>query len=258
MASRRGTLAFLRPRAMPTCPSMMHATDSDRRPCRRRVARLLAALMVSALGALGSGAEVSAAALDEARGARGPHEFRLGTAAAPFGWSTAIADFDRDGRPDFAVLDSVGRTAGGYHYRIELLVSSAERYAAAFESPHRALLVAVQDVDRDRHLDLVVTSLLMHEVVAVWLNDGTGRFEQADVGHAPPIVPSPSRLVPPRAASVAAALGSGWRDHTAFVTARVPIGREADRSARRAPHLREHRFLRQSSAGPRAPPVPLR
>src|SRR4051794_12684976 len=46
--------------------------------------------------------------------------FTLGNAARPFGWSTAVGDFDGDGTPDVAVADHVGRRpgAGGYTYRI--------------------------------------------------------------------------------------------------------------------------------------------
>ena len=40
------------------------------------------------------------------------------TAARPFGWATAIADFNTDGKPDMAVADRLARTGGGYSYRI--------------------------------------------------------------------------------------------------------------------------------------------
>src|ERR1041385_4745153 len=43
---------------------------------------------------------------------------RPGSAAAPFGWATAIADFDADGTPDVAIADRPDRNDGS-HYRIE-------------------------------------------------------------------------------------------------------------------------------------------
>src|SRR6476661_8302862 len=83
---------------------------------RRAAARLLVAIAVCLLP----------------RAASAAGAFRLGTAAAPFGWATATADFD---------------------------------------------------VDHDNDLDIVVTPALTGEVLAVWLNDGFGRFTPAAHDH---------------------------------------------------------------------------
>jgi hypothetical protein len=105
--------------------------------------------------------------------------FRLGTAARPFGWSTAIGDLNADGRPDFAVADRVGRRPSGFAYAIELVMTGGRSQSVAFDSDQDALSVTLRDVDRDRDLDLVVTGTLSRSVVGVWLNDGTGHFERA-------------------------------------------------------------------------------
>jgi hypothetical protein len=137
--------------------------------------------------------------------------FRLGTAAGPFGWSTAIGDFNTDGTPDVAIADRVSRAMGGSAYRIQFSVSGLEPKTFAFRSEQDALTVRVSDIDHDNDLDVVVIAALSHEIVGVWLNDGRGGFEAADVRQFasevralrsvaadPSVDPSSSGLVPRR------------------------------------------------------------
>jgi hypothetical protein len=138
--------------------------------------------------------------------------FRLGTAAGPFGWSTAIGDFNTDGTPDVAIADRVSRAMGGSAYRIQFSVSGLEPKTFAFRSEQDALTVRVSDIDHDNDLDVVVSGALSHEIVGVWLNDGRGGFEAADVRQFasevralrsvdaadPSVDPSSSGLVPRR------------------------------------------------------------
>src|SRR4051812_11900134 len=105
--------------------------------------------------------------------------FRLGTAGRPFAWSTAIGDLNADGRPDFAIADRVGRGAAGFEYAIELSIAGGRSESVAFDSDLDAVNVTLRDVDRDRDLDVVVTGAVSRSVVAIWLNDGTGRFHRA-------------------------------------------------------------------------------
>ncbi|HKB13932.1 MAG TPA: hypothetical protein VKD69_24880 [Vicinamibacterales bacterium] len=105
--------------------------------------------------------------------------FRLGTAGRPFAWSTAIGDLNADGRPDFAIADRLGRRATGFAYAIELSIDGGGSASVQFDSDQDALNVTLRDVDRDRDLDVVVTGAVSRAVVAVWLNDGTGRFHRA-------------------------------------------------------------------------------
>ncbi|PYQ73233.1 MAG: hypothetical protein DMG04_14585 [Acidobacteria bacterium] len=107
--------------------------------------------------------------------------FRLGNAARPFSWSTAIGDFNTDGKPDVAVADRIGRRAGIYAYRIELAMSGQAAEGVTFESVHDAVTISVSDVDRDRDLDIIVRHPFSGETIAVWLNDGHGHFTPADV-----------------------------------------------------------------------------
>jgi hypothetical protein len=106
-------------------------------------------------------------------------EFRLGTAAGTLGWSTAVGDFNTDGTPDVAIADRVSHALGAASFTIEFAVSGLESKTVAFESDQDALTVRVSDVDHDNDLDLIVSGALSHEVVGVWLNDGSGDFEPA-------------------------------------------------------------------------------
>lgn len=110
------------------------------------------------------------------------NSFHLGTAASAFGWASAIADFDDDGVPDFTIADRVADTGGpGYNYRIQFSVAGRVTQSVSFESPVAALTVAVQDVDHDHHLDVLVREAPSAIVDAVWLNDGHGRFVESPI-----------------------------------------------------------------------------
>jgi hypothetical protein len=113
--------------------------------------------------------------------ARTESPFRLGSAARPFAWSTAIGDLNADGRPDYAVADRVGHDAAGFEYELELSVSGRASQSVTFNSPEAALSITLRDVDHDQDLDIVVSPVLSPNVARVWLNDGEGRFaETAD------------------------------------------------------------------------------
>jgi hypothetical protein len=106
--------------------------------------------------------------------------FRFGNAAAPFGWSTAVADLDSDQKLDFAVADRTGNGANGYNYRLQLSLSQAESQVFHFRSPDSALNVSIVDLDNDADLDIVLTHALSGEIAGVWLNNGEGGFRQGN------------------------------------------------------------------------------
>jgi VCBS repeat protein len=104
-----------------------------------------------------------------------PHiVLRAGTAAAPFGASTVITDFDADGAPDVAIADRTIRN--GSHYRIEVRLSGGSTQTVSFLSTKGALRIAAADLDNDHDQDLIVTPVLSGEIVGIWVNDGTGHF----------------------------------------------------------------------------------
>jgi len=110
-----------------------------------------------------------------------PTAFRLGTAARPYAWSTGIADFNKDGAPDVAIADRVGHDGGSYEYRLEISVSGLESETVSLQSEQEAITVGVSDIDHDNDLDVVVSGVLSHEIVGVWVNDGHGRFDRSQI-----------------------------------------------------------------------------
>jgi FG-GAP repeat len=181
--------------------------------------------------------------------------FRLGTAAGPFGWSTAIGDFNSDGTPDIAIADRVSRPMGGSAYRIQFSVSGLAPKTFAFRSDQDALTVRVSDIDHDNDLDVVLSGALSHEIVGVWLNDGRGGFEAADIRHFaselralqsvdapdPSVDPSGSVLVPRRST-----------DGLPLLVRRTPP--IARRSLCNSQQSRFHPVLLSAAAASRAPP----
>jgi hypothetical protein len=180
--------------------------------------------------------------------------FRLGNAARPLGWSTAIADFNVDGSPDIAVADRIARSVAGYSYRIELSISGAQTDTVTFESANEAIQLRVSDVDADNDLDLVASAVLSKAIVGVWLNDGHGRFTSSDVREMPAAIGAQQVLDSTGPCSVPASFASRRQnDAGAAVLLRGPP------PTRRAWLLasavgRDFFLSRLSVAGPRAPP----
>lgn len=114
-----------------------------------------------------------------------PAPFRLGNAAGAFGWSTAIGDFNADGRLDEIVADRVAPRATGYSYRIDFAMSGQAPEHVTFDSVRDAVAITLSDVDRDNDLDVVARAVLSGETVGLWLNDGHGHFTSADARQLP-------------------------------------------------------------------------
>jgi hypothetical protein len=140
--------------------------------CAGRFATGVAFLLASALSHPVSGQTVAG------HGSPAAAAFTPSNVAAPFGWASASADFNADGRADLAVAEHVG-SRSGFAYRIDVQLSNGDHQSFSFGSPHPALRVTAFDVDNDHDIDLVVTPMLGREVVGVWLNDGAGHFRFA-------------------------------------------------------------------------------
>lgn len=182
--------------------------------------------------------------------------FRLGTAAAPFGWSTAVADFNADGRLDFAVVDRVDSSGERYQYDIDVNVSKARAQRFALASPSDAVSVVAEDIDRDHDFDIVITPTLTHEVLAVWLNDGSGHFSRASLRGLPSHL-SPLRIMKsavPRA-SADAVVGSRRELPGCCATRRWPAAALAICGDVVRLKSSSTRLIRLSSVRPRAPPA---
>jgi hypothetical protein len=109
--------------------------------------------------------------------------------SAAFNSSFAIADFDGDRKPDLATVEiqkggSSGRTQ--YSIRLQLTVGAAQIFGVT--APAGGLQIVAKDVNGDDALDMVVSTALQHQQVAVLLNDGHGKFTLADPGAFPSAV----------------------------------------------------------------------
>jgi hypothetical protein len=98
-----------------------------------------------------------------------------------FNSNFAIADFDGDRKPDLATVEiekssSAGRTQ--YSIRLQLTVGATQIFGVT--APAGGLQIVAKDVNGDDALDVVVSTALQHEQVAVLLNDGHGKFTLAD------------------------------------------------------------------------------
>jgi hypothetical protein len=108
-----------------------------------------------------------------------------------------MADFDGDSQPDVAVTRMETRGAG-YVYWLEVDLSTKSkddsprgedgRFAVNFSI--FGLHLTPRDVDGDHDLDIVVTMGMNRQPIAVWINDGHGRFEEGDLAAYPALSPA--------------------------------------------------------------------
>ena len=92
----------------------------------------------------------------------------------------AIADFDGDQRPDLAMIRVSRDGAPSAEYSLELKFSSGTRLPIGLIGPAGGLEISPQDVNGDQIADLVITSVVDAEFVAILVNDGKGDFTQVD------------------------------------------------------------------------------
>jgi len=107
-------------------------------------------------------------------------QVRLGTAAIHLGWSSAIGHLDSDGKIDFATADRTGHSPDGYNYRLQLSLSHEQNQIFQFRSTDSALNLSIVDLDNDADFDVVLTHALSGEIAGVWLNNGSGRFQEGN------------------------------------------------------------------------------
>jgi len=92
----------------------------------------------------------------------------------------AIADFDGDLQPDLALVRVTRDGSPTSQYSVDLNFSSGHKPAIRIVGPSGGLQITPQDVNGDKFADLVVTSLLDSQFVAIFLNDGKGNFAPAE------------------------------------------------------------------------------
>jgi len=96
------------------------------------------------------------------------------------GLTFAVADFDGDMLPDVASIEIGQSKDRQTDYWIQLQVSGTGRQAIRVVAPAGGLQVAARDVNGDDAPDLVLTTTWSQQPVAVYLNDGHGRFTRVE------------------------------------------------------------------------------
>lgn len=130
--------------------------------CAQRVAALFLLLLVSS-------AHAAASTQPDERS-------RLAAFAPQF----AIGDFDGDHRPDLAKVRAGAGGQSGVLYLIDFRLSTGPRRTFGVTASAGGLKLASRDVNGDHLLDVVVTTFLTDEPVAVFLNDGRGNFTRSE------------------------------------------------------------------------------
>jgi hypothetical protein len=89
-----------------------------------------------------------------------------------------IADFDGDGRPDSASVQTVQTSPSGSQYLINFKLSSGLHRSVPVTADVGGLGLRSIDVNDDKYPDVVVTSFWTGQPVTVFLNDRHGVFAQ--------------------------------------------------------------------------------
>jgi hypothetical protein len=92
----------------------------------------------------------------------------------------AIQDFDGDRKPDIAEVRVERNDPHSTRYSINVRLTSGVDQSIGLTAPFGGLQITPRDVNGDNALDLIVSTTLQNEPVAVLLNDGNGNFSKAE------------------------------------------------------------------------------
>ena len=106
---------------------------------------------------------------------------QLARACAAPDQGALVADLDGDGRPDLVVVKGSGWGQKGFEYQLELdLTTRRTPRSFAVIAREGGLRIVARDVDADGDLDLLITGAWSLAPVGVWINDGHGKFTEAN------------------------------------------------------------------------------
>lgn len=100
----------------------------------------------------------------------------------------AIGDFDGDQLPDLALVQVESYGAPNSKYSIRLQFSGGSGSTIGIEAPLGGLRIDVRDVNGDDWSDLIISSALESQIVAILVNDRHGNFVLAEPGLFPEVV----------------------------------------------------------------------
>jgi hypothetical protein len=165
-----------------------------------------------------------------------PHLVR--TAVALGSTQFAIADFDGDLQPDLALIRVTSDHSPTTQYSLDLNFSSGTKPAIYIVGPSGGLQITPRDVNGDKFADLVITSLLDSEFVAIFVNDGKGNFAPAQPSDYPGARKGTDlRLIAPEDVSGGQLALQSGRDTAGDEGASSSWHKPADVSAARSPGL---------------------
>jgi hypothetical protein len=98
----------------------------------------------------------------------------------PVQLSLAMADFTGDSHPDLATVELDRLDSSHALYFIEIQLTEGGRQSLELEAPVGGVYITPKDVTGDGTLDLIVRATASRSVVAVFLNDGCGRFSRGE------------------------------------------------------------------------------
>jgi hypothetical protein len=104
----------------------------------------------------------------------------------------AIADFDGDLLPDLASIEAGPNNSGNASYSIQIQLTSAGRQFIQLVAPAGGLSITARDVNGDGTIDLILTTAWFREPVAIFLNDGHGRFSRVELSAYPEAFSTPT------------------------------------------------------------------
>jgi hypothetical protein len=158
------------------------------------------------------------------------------TAVALRSTQFAIADFDGDRQPDLALIRVTRDGTPVSQYTLDFNFSSGHKPAIGIVGPSGGLQITPRDLNGDKIADLVVTSLLDSNFVAIFLNDGNGNFVPAEPSDFPGVLKGTDRrlsapgdapigqlaLQPSRDTAGDAGASSGWKELLEISSAGLP------------------------------------
>jgi FG-GAP-like repeat len=113
-----------------------------------------------------------------------------------------LTDLDGDRAVDLASSDTGRRDGRGYVHNVNIYLTGFEATSFVVRGPSASIRLSFRDVDGDKDRDLIVLEPWSSRPVGLWLNDGDGHFQEADVtAFASKIGKPPSRSFDSRRAS---------------------------------------------------------
>ncbi len=177
--------------------------------------------------------------------------------AAPIS-SFAVADFDGDLRPDLASIRSGPNFSGTANYSIQLRLSALGPQSIQLIAPAGGLGMEARDVNGDHAIDLVLFTASFRRPVAVFLNDGHGKFLRAQPSAFPGALNSSGTTWRTNSSQETGAVGPApqSRDEISAVANVSPHGSSSGKSL----HIQDPQLTAASlvvSSDGRAPPLQI-